>query len=102
MTKLRSYMGKALDSDEVFGKDTTPAVGNMNVNAGGDIIDANGNVVKTRDQVAREYHTAHKKSVVSASILDDLDDDGYTIMPDLPKKAEKAEKQKPVEPKEGE
>lgn len=88
MAKIRSYKGQVLDSDIIFGKDSTPAVGNMHVNAGGDIIDSNGNVVKGRDQVAREYHVENKKSVVTSSLLADLDDEEYTIQPDVKKPAQ--------------
>lgn len=86
MGKIRSYKGVVLDSEMLFGNDSTPAIGNMNVNAGGDIIDANGRVVKTRDQVAREYHVDTKKTVVTSSILDDIDDEEYNILPSERKK----------------
>lgn len=96
MAKIRSYLGKELDSEMLFANDRTPAIGNMNVNAGGDIIDAHGNVVKPRDEVAREYHTTHKKTVVTSSILDDIDDEEYTINPERPKKpARKEQEAKP-------
>lgn len=92
MGKIRSYRGKLLDTDMLFGADTTPSIGNMNVNAGGDIIDANGKVVKTRDEVAREYYKDVKKSVVTSSILDDIDDDdGDFELPHDPKVAKKQE-----------
>lgn len=93
MGKIRSYRGKVLDTDLLFSADETPAIGNMNVNAGGDIIDANGKVVKSRDEVAREYYKDVKKSVVTSSILDDIDDDddGDFELPHDPKVAKKQE-----------
>ena len=83
MSKVRSYRGKLLDSSVLFVADDTPAIGNMNVNAGGDIIDENGRVVKSRDEVAREYYKDVKKSVVTSSIFDDIDDDDdFELKPD--------------------
>lgn len=92
MPTIRSYRGKLLDSDILFGADETPAIGNMNVNAGGDIIDENGRVVKTRDEVAREYYKDVKKSVVTSSILDEIDDDDsdFDLTPD-PRFSKKAQ-----------
>lgn len=75
MSQIRSYRGKILDTTEVFGNGKEKTLGNMNVNAQGDLIDAEGNVVKTHDQVVREYHTENQKSVVRSSLLDDIDDD---------------------------
>lgn len=96
MAKIRSYRGKLIDTELLFGADDTPAIGNMNVNAGGDIIDENGKVVKSRDEVAREYYKDVKKSVVTSSILDDInDDDGdFELRPD-PKFAKKNQNSKP-------
>jgi hypothetical protein len=100
MGKIRSYKGVEVDTDVLFGNDKTPAIGNMNVNAGGDIIDANGNVVKSRDQVAREYHKDNKKTVVTSSLLDDIDDEEYTIPVDKLKKPAKKEKAEPEQDEE--
>ena len=54
----RSARGQAIDLQAVLGKnETVPALGNMNVNARGDEILSDGTIVKTREQVMREYHT---------------------------------------------
>lgn len=92
MPTIRSYRGKLVDTDVVFGADNTPAIGNMNVNAGGDIIDEHGRVVKTRDEVAREYYKDVKKSVVTSSILDEIvdDDSDFDLTPD-PRFSKKAQ-----------
>lgn len=105
MTQLRSFKGKMVESAEVFGAQETPSLGNMNTNARGDLIDEHGNIVKTHDQLNREYHTDNKKSVKRSSLLDDIDDDEINFEPPTkqapkPKKAEpKATEQKAAESK---
>lgn len=97
MAKIYSYRGKALDTTELFKDDTIAAIGNMNVNAGGDIIDHTGKIVKSRDQVAREYYKDAKKSVVTASLLDDIDDEVPYKIEEQEKKPKKSKKDEKVE-----
>ena len=47
--------GKVIDFDSLrLSNELTPAVGNMKVNARGDQIRPNGEIVKTRDEIAEE------------------------------------------------
>jgi len=51
----RTAQGQNLNMDKLrLLNEFTPAIGNMNVNARGDIISTNGNVVKNRNQVMKE------------------------------------------------
>ena len=58
MTKIyRSAMGKSIDIDNILLKnETVIAVGNMKVNARGDELGPGGKIVKTRDQIMKEYY----------------------------------------------
>ena len=53
----RTSSGKQVDFGALLlANETAPALGNMNVNARGDEIDAAGNITKSREQVMREYN----------------------------------------------
>lgn len=81
--KVRSYKGNLIDIDEILQKgQNVVAIGNQNVNARGDIIDNQGNVIKTHDEVVRDYNKNVQKSVVKSSLLDDIDDELPTIKDD--------------------
>lgn len=56
-TVYKSMQGKSIDMDLLRKKnEMTPAVGNARVNARGDILGAGGKIVKTREEVAKEYY----------------------------------------------
>ena len=78
--KVKTYKGKIIDYDELMSRNQeVQAVGNMETNARGDVIDARGRVLKTRDDVVREYNKNTEKSVVKSSLLDDIDDDAEPL-----------------------
>jgi len=53
----RTANGQRLDFGALLlANETAPALGNMNVNARGDQIDPTGNIVKSREDVMREYN----------------------------------------------
>ena len=55
--KYRTARGKTVDFGAMLANnETVPALGNMNVNARGDEILPDGTIIKTRDQVMKEYH----------------------------------------------
>jgi len=66
----RSNRGQQIDMDALIasGKNI-PAVGNMKVNAGGDILDQGGKVVKKNEQRVREYYKNNPSSSVDAVSL---------------------------------
>lgn len=59
----KTAMGKTIDMGSMaVANEKIRAVGNMSVNARGDIIDSNNNIVKTRQQqLAEQYSTQTKK-----------------------------------------
>jgi hypothetical protein len=59
----KTAMGKTIDMGSMaVANEKIRAVGNMRVNARGDIIDSNNNIVKTRQQqLAEQYNTQTKK-----------------------------------------
>lgn len=59
----KTAMGKSIDMGAmVLANEKIRAVGNMKVNARGDIIDSNNNVLKTRQQqLAEQYGSQNKK-----------------------------------------
>ncbi len=59
----KTAMGKTIDMGSMsVANEKIRAVGNMKVNARGDIIDSNNNIVKTRQQqLAEQYSTQTKK-----------------------------------------
>ena len=59
----RSANGKVVDMDQLRQKnELTPAVGNIRVNARGDELGPGGQIVKTREEVLKDfYEKAEKK-----------------------------------------
>lgn len=57
MAKLKSANGQMIDFDAIRLKnEDVIALGNMKVNARGDLLGAGGKIVKTRDQVMKDYY----------------------------------------------
>lgn len=55
--KYRTARGVTVDMGAMLSNnERVPALGNMNVNARGDEILSDGTIVKSRDQIMREYH----------------------------------------------
>ena len=53
----RTANGKQVDFGALLlANEKAPALGNMNVNARGDLIDAEGNITKSREDLMREYN----------------------------------------------
>jgi hypothetical protein len=66
MATHRSAMGKEVDMSALRQQnEKVRAVGNMNVNSRGDIIDSNGNVINDNNKRVNEYYM---KSVVNRGI----------------------------------
>lgn len=70
MATRRTNRGQSLDLDTLFnsGKNT-PAVGNMKVNANGDVIDGKGRIVQKKEDRVREYYRDNPKSSTSGVSL---------------------------------
>jgi hypothetical protein len=64
----RTMQGKPIDIERFIAQnEMTQAVGNMKVNARGDLLGPGGKVVKTRDQIMAEYNRN-----VADAVKDDL------------------------------
>lgn len=51
----KTAQGKNLNMEKLrLLNELTPAIGNMNVNARGDLISTNGKIIKTRNEVMKE------------------------------------------------
>ena len=61
MATIKSMRGKEIDMEKLNLKnETLPAVGNMKVNARGDVLGANGQVVTPKSQVIKKYYEQPK------------------------------------------
>ena len=57
----RTMQGRMVDIDKLRSQnETVPAVGNMNVNARGDVIGQGGQIVKPKEAVMKEYYQTPK------------------------------------------
>ena len=55
--KYRSAQGKMVDMNALIANnETVPSIGNMAVNARGDEILPDGTIIKTREELMKEYH----------------------------------------------
>ncbi|MFA5490044.1 MAG: hypothetical protein WC284_12625 [Candidimonas sp.] len=69
MTKIRSARGRIVNMDELRKKHAnTPAIGNANMNARGDIIGKGGKIIKTRKEIVDEYYSSNPNSVNRVAI----------------------------------
>ena len=69
--KIRTAKGKMLDMSQLMADNqTTVALGNASMNARGDIVNGKGEVIKDRNQIAKEYYATNPKAVKQVSIKD--------------------------------
>lgn len=60
----RTMQGRLVDIDKLrASNETVRAVGNMNVNARGDVLGAGGKVIKSKDAVMQDYYKTPKGKV---------------------------------------
>jgi hypothetical protein len=65
-----SLQGKQIDMEKLSLKhETTPAVGNVRMNARGDELGEGGKIVKTREEILAEYYEKNPRAV-KEEILD--------------------------------
>ena len=68
----RSAMGKEIDMQKLMlQNEKTIALGNANLNARGDQIDARGNIVKRREEIAQDYYRSNPKAVRDEPLEED-------------------------------
>jgi hypothetical protein len=59
-----SMQGKEVDMEKLsIRNELTPAVGNMKVNARGDELGTNGEIVRTREQILQDYYKENPRAV---------------------------------------
>jgi hypothetical protein len=70
MGKLyRTLQGKEVDMDKLSLKhETAPAVGNVRMNARGDELGPGGKIVKTREEMLKDYYEKNPRAIREESI----------------------------------
>ena len=64
MATVKSMRGKEIDMEKLNLKnETLPAVGNMKVNARGDEIGKGGKVVRTREEILKDYYDKNPRAI---------------------------------------
>ena len=98
MPNRRTNQGQHLDMEGLaLRNEKAVAVGNMNTNARGDQLDAEGNIVRTKTEQAQAYYANNPKAVIkTVSIKDAIDPAQTKKMESTPvqKAKPKAAKQK--------
>lgn len=70
MPTRKTNRGQSIDMDALLNANKSlPAVGNMKVNANGDIIDGTGQIIKKKEDRVREYYRDNPKSSTSGVSL---------------------------------
>lgn len=65
----KSARGKDIDMEKLGLKhETTPAVGNLKVNARGDQLGPGGKINKTREQVLADYYAKHPEKAAEHKV----------------------------------
>lgn len=71
MEAVRSMRGKVIDMARLAAENSHQiALGNANMNARGDILGHSGTVIKSREQMTRDYHTTNPKAVRQVALRD--------------------------------
>jgi hypothetical protein len=84
MTLRRSNRGVSVDLDALMAQhNTSTAVGNMRVNAAGDVLGPNGEIVQKNEERVRAYYKNNPRSSTSASIKGDVPSPAARIEPDV-------------------
>ena len=70
MVQRRTNKGVIIDMEALLAQNSDePAMGNMKVNAKGDVIGKNGEIIQTAEDRARAYYTDNPKSSTAKSTL---------------------------------
>lgn len=60
----RTMRGKEIDMEKLsIRNETTPAVGNMRVNARGDQLGPGGKIIKTREEILKDYYAKNPRTI---------------------------------------
>ena len=70
MVQRRTNKGVIIDMEALLAQNSdAPAMGNMKVNAKGDVLGKNGEIIQTAEDRARAYYTENPKSSTAKSTL---------------------------------
>ena len=70
MVQRRTNKGIVIDMEALLAQNSDePAMGNMKVNAKGDVLGKNGEIIQTAEDRARAYYTENPKSSTAKSTL---------------------------------
>ena len=70
MVQRRTNKGVIIDMEALLAQNSDePAMGNMKVNAKGDVLGKNGEIIQTAEDRARAYYTENPKSSTAKSTL---------------------------------
>jgi len=62
---VKTMQGKTLDMEKLqLANEMTPAVGNVKVNARGDELGPGGQIIKTREEIMKDFYEKRNKNVV--------------------------------------
>ncbi len=88
MTVRRSNRGMQVDFDALIAsQQASPAVGNMRVNAQGDVLGKGGEIIQKNEERVRAYYKGNpRSSTAEASLKGDMP--SAKLTPDAPKTAE--------------
>ena len=88
MTVRRSNRGMQVDFDALIAsQQASPAVGNMRVNAQGDVLGKGGEIVQKNEERVRAYYKSNPRSSTSSASLKG-ETPSAKLTPDAPKTAE--------------
>ena len=96
MVKRTSNKGQVIDMDSLIAQNPdTPAMGNMRVNAKGDVLGPNGEVVqRSEDRVRAYYQDNPKSSTAKSSLKGPMPDQPESTQSDLTPEVKTAQAQK--------
>ena len=64
MSSIRSMRGREIDMEKLNLKnETTPAVGNMKVNARGDELGPGGQIIRTKEEILADYYKDNPRAI---------------------------------------
>lgn len=82
----RTAAGKVIDMEAIVVRnETTLAVGNNPVNARGDEIGPNGEIIKTRNEAASDYYAANPNAVTKGATVGHITEDRISTDEKTPK-----------------
>lgn len=95
MATIKTKRGQLIDIDTIRSKhEKEIAAGNMNVNARGDILGQNGEIIQKVEDRTKEYYTDNPNAVKKVSIKDSHDAESKEGIEELTPNEEAVEKPK--------